>query len=316
VRVKIFFLLLLLLRGVCALNISAPAGGIFLCATPCGSANGTALVPAATSKLNALLSNALAAQPPLLPASSFVLLNANASPGALHFLHVSGSWEADAPLSLPTQLIAVLADGALLRATRALEAQSPPFSPVVVANFSSNAALVAPGGVAGGATISCGGYDVRGALALQAPNFAIDGVTFTECGGLSPDNCTSAIHFYGRPFAAGGEVAGCRVAGGCRAIWLQTHKRVFLHHTQIENARKHTVDFDSFSRDSVVWANNISGSAQEAVFIEQGAENIFVAGNPFFQTLSELACTTTCFPPLRKTSLSWATPSVAPRATL
>jgi hypothetical protein len=106
------------------------------------------------------------------------------------------------------------------------------------------------------------------------------------------------------------------VAGGCRAIWLQTHKRVFLHHTQIENARKHTVDFDSFSRDSVVWANNISGSAQEAVFIEQGAENIFVAGNPFFQTLSELACTTTCFPPLRKTSLSWATPSVAPRATL
>ncbi len=149
----------------------------------------------------------------------------------------------------------------------------------MIANGTSNAALVAPGGVAGGATISCGGLDVRGALALQAANFVLDGVTFTDCGGLSPGNCTSAIHFYGRPFASGGEVAGCRVVGGCRAIWLQTHKRVFIHHCVIENACKHTVDFDSFSRDSVVWASNISGSAQEAVFIEQGAENIFVAGN-------------------------------------
>ena len=204
-----------------------------------------------------------------------MLLNAEAS-AALTFVTLSGAWAADQALYIPRQTVIALADGAELAATAQLAAAGAPGS-VVFAN-GSYSALVAPGGLAGGARVACGGLPVRGVFALGAGGFVLDGVTVEDCGG-SAANCSAAVHFVGAPLSSVAEVARTRVVGGCRGIWLQTFGRIVIHHSEVINSTKFGVDWDSYSGPGLVWANTISGSGYDAVFIEQGAVYVTVVDN-------------------------------------
>jgi len=225
--VPFFFVLLLAsLPRARPLNASAAAGGLFTCSA-CGAANGLQL-SASVSSLNAALALALASAPAPAPPASFMLLNAADAPGTLSFLSLSGAWAADETLFVPRQVVVALADGAELAATAQLAGS------VVFAN-GSYSALVAPGGVAGGARVACGGLPVRGVYALGASGFVLDGVTVDGCGGGAA-NCSAAVHFVGAPVTSVAEVARSRIVGGCRGVWLQMVSRVFIHESEILDA--------------------------------------------------------------------------------
>lgn len=268
-----------LLAPVTSLNASAVAGGLFVCTTPCGSADNTALT-SFTSSLNAALAAAAAAAPPLTAANRAVLLNARSSPTALSFLTISGAWTADEPLFIPSQTVFLLADNATVTASEGLVATSAALRvlPSVVYANGSYAALVAPSGPAGGARVSCGGLPVRGVLIAGGSGVVLDGVTVAQCGGWSA-TCTGAVHFVGAPFGSGGTVARCVIVDSCRAVWVQTFSRLLIRDNVISNCSKFCIDFDSYASSSVAVGNTVSGAGQNAVFLEQGCVNIVIVNN-------------------------------------
>lgn len=206
-----------------------------------------------------------------------MLLNGEAS-AAISFVSLSGAWTVDEPLYIPRQVVIALADGASLTAAQELESLPLNKSSVVFADGPSSA-LVAPGGVDGGARIMCQGFSVRGVFALQASGFNMEGVTVDSCGGVGASYCTGAVHFLGAPFASVGRVARSKIVGGCRGIWLQTFSRLYLYENTILSSTKFGIDFDSFSGPGLVWANTIVGAVQNGIFIEQGAQYVAAIGN-------------------------------------
>lgn len=263
-------LIVLALYFLCpvALNLTAAPGGklITLDANP---ANGTVL-SALISSLNAALAQAWGGFT-AVPAKGSMLVSGLAPAGALSFVFLSGAWVGDEPLLVPPQTVFVLG-GFTLTASASLENDAP----LILANRSAYSAVVAP---LGDAALLCQGENVRGVLALQSAFFTLSGLRLEDCGGRNTSTCSSAVHIKGAPFVSGAQVFNNRILGGCRAIWMQTCSRVFIHSNVIINASKHTIDFDSYAKDSVVWNNSVSFSAQEAVFLEQGASAIVVVGN-------------------------------------
>ena len=225
------------------------------------------------STLNGALMEALRNLAPAPSAKQSVLLNSG-SP-ALTFVAVSGAWKMDVPLYIPPQVVVTLSDGTSFLAMPQLENSIQ--KAMVFAN-GSYSALVAEGGLDGGATLNCSGLNVKGVYSTGS-YFSLNGITLNECGGMNISTCSSAVHFEGKPFSCCSEVVHCRILGGCRAVWTQAVSRIIVHHNSVLNSRKHTIDFDSFSTNSLVWSNNISGSVQEAIFIEQGSTNVVVVGN-------------------------------------
>lgn len=251
-----------------AINVTASSSGLFTCASSCGAANGT-LLSTNISSFNAALALAISSSAASLSANTFMLLNGDAS-AAISFVSLSGAWTVDEPLLIPRQVVVALADGTSLAATRELETLPMNRSTVVYAD-GPHSALVAPGGVDGGARILCQGLSVRGVFAVQASGFNLEGITVDSCGGVVPSYCTGAVHFLGAPFASVGRIARSKIIGGCRGVWLQMYSRLYIYENVILNSSKFGVDFDSFSGTSVVWSNTIVGAIQNGIFIEQGA---------------------------------------------
>jgi hypothetical protein len=207
--------------------------------------------------------------------TSAVLINSTV--GLLSYLTLTGTYDADVPLGLPSQLILAMDDATIVA--------SPAFSgeAFIIANGSAFAAVVSVAGPAH-ALIDCSAALVAatGVLAVNSPFFLLDGVTVSGCGNTGPANSWSAgVHLRGEPFTTGGEVAHCIVRDGSRAIWTETISSVLIHGNYVFNNSKHAIDFDAFSTHGVAFNNSAWNNAEEAVFIEQAASFITVSGNVF-----------------------------------
>ena len=208
--------------------------------------------------------------------SAYTLLNS--SSGALSYLYVTGSLSIDEPLVIQGALIVVLVD-AKLQATDSFVDTA-----LVLASNSKFSALISPGGPSRN-SLSCLSPSgivndgVRGVWALQSPNFLIDGVNISDCGGKNTSTCTAAVQFSGAPYVTGGTIIRSHIQNSCRAVWVLVAQRVVVISNSMYNNSKHTVDYDAFTSAGVVYNNTIQASRQEGVFIEQGAQNIVVVGN-------------------------------------
>ena len=192
------------------------------------------------------------------------------------YFTLTGAYHADAPLQLLPS-VALVFSGASLTALPGFNASQALIS-AAGAPFS---AVVAPGGPAT-ARISCprGGPSPCGVRAEGSNGFVVDGLAIAGCGG----GCGSAVHVRGAPFATGGEVAGCVITDSpARAVWTEACSGIVVHGNAINNTGAHTIDMDAYSSNVVVMNNTVAFSAQEAVFIEQGAQNcVVVRLAPFF----------------------------------
>lgn len=224
----------------------------------------------ATSGLNAAIARIFPrTAPPSVVTSHAVLINAS----ALSFLTLTGDYAADVPLALPPLFVLVLR-GAMLRAVA-------PFSgaALVVANASKYAAIVAPGGPSTGALVCAGaGATPGGVLALNADFVVVDGVSVVGCGG--DGGGTAAITVRGAPSVTGASVCGCAiVGGGGRGVWMEAASLPFVRDCALRGVGAHTLDVDAYSSRATVARNAVGDSAQEGVFLEQGARSALVAFN-------------------------------------
>lgn len=199
----------------------------------------------------------------------------NSSSGVYSYLTVSGAYGADGVVNLTSQLVLVLADAHF---TVLPTFKSALYSDAVFSAIrADDSAVVAPGGPAT-ASVSCaaGGPMPAAVYAGQSANFVLDGLTIVNCGV----DGGGGVHIEGLPMVDGGEVANCVIRNASsRAIWTEKCNRVTIHGNVVSDAYAHTIDFDAFSGNSVAFNNTVSGSRQEAVFIEQGASNIVVVDN-------------------------------------
>ena len=225
-----------------------------------------------TSAISAVITKFFAGASPR-PAGAVTLKNS--SSGVYSYLTLIGEYAADASILLAPQLMLVL-DGAALTVL-------PTFKPaaannaVIIAMHADNSGVVSPGGPAR-ASVSCaaGGPMPAAVYAGQSANFVLDGLAITNCGL----DGGGAVHIEGLPVVLGGEVANCEIKNAStRAIWTEKVNRVAIHGNVITDAYAHTIDFDAFSASSIAYNNTVSGSRQEAVFIEQGASYITVGDN-------------------------------------
>ena len=67
--------------------------------------------------------------------------------------------------------------------------------------------------------------------------------------------------------------------GGGRCIWLLATRRAMVHHNTLHGCSSHSLDFDAYTKDSVAYNNNVTGSDEEGIFVEETASNNVVAGN-------------------------------------
>jgi len=188
----------------------------------------------------------------------------NSSSGVYSYLTLTGAYDADAGIALAPQLILVLA-GAAITVLPTFAAAS---NAVISALHADDSGVVSPGGPAG-ASVACpaGGPMPAAVYAGQSANFVLDGLSISNCGLAGG----GAVHIEGLPMVAGGEVANCNIVNAsARAVWTEKCSRVTVHGNVVAGAHSHTIDFDAFSSNSCAFNNTVSGSRQEAVFIEQG----------------------------------------------
>ena len=228
-----------------------------------------------SSSLNAAVSAAFSsATGDGIDPSTFTLLNSNSK--ALSYLYLTGSLVVDVPLLVGGGCIVVLNDAVLQAADNFAGGA------LVIANESNWAAIVSPGGPTRN-SINCATpngivFDgVRGVLALKSSNFLIDGLNVSNCGGINVDTCTAAVHFSGP--VTGGTILRSYIQHSCRAVWVLSAQRIVVMGNTMFNNSKRTVDFDADASGGVVTMNKISGSAREAVVLQQGSQNIVVSGN-------------------------------------
>jgi hypothetical protein len=197
----------------------------------------------------------------------------NSSSGVYSYLTVTGSYVADATISLTPQLILVLNDAHITVLPNFKSAKNA----VISAVEADNSGVVSPGGSTR-ASIVCpyGGPMPAAVYAGQSASFVLDGISILNCG----IDGGGSVHIEGLPMVSGGEIANCNITNSSsRAVWTEKCSRVVIHGNIVSNANTHTLDFDAFSSNSIAYNNTVSGSRQEAVFIEQGASYITVVDN-------------------------------------
>jgi len=204
--------------------------------------------------------------PPATGGDAEVILKNSSS--FYNYLTLTGAYTSDAPLLLVAGLALVLEDATITATTSSL-----PGSGALIAALSAPWSAVVGRGVSRLVCNPSGGSQAPdGVYAAQSPGFVVDGITISDCG--------EGVHLEGKPYVTGGEVANCLLSNTRgRAIWTEKISRAVIHGNTIVNASSHTIDFDAFSSNSIAYNNTVSGSRQEAVFIEQGATYITVVDN-------------------------------------
>jgi hypothetical protein len=225
---------------------------------PCTLGNTTGALASALSSIFGALVPAVAL--PLKNSSSFY-----------SYLTLSGAYVADAPVLLP-QGVAL----SFVGATVTVDAAYPAAQALFNATGAPYSAVVAPGGPRTAAILCpAGGPSPIAVLAASSDGFVLDGVRIVGCGAAG-----AAVHVRGAPFITGAEVANCEILDSpARAVWTEACARIAVHGNTVNNTAVHSIDMDAYSSFVTVYNNTVAFSAQEAVFIEQGASNVVVVDN-------------------------------------
>jgi hypothetical protein len=215
----------------------------------------------------------------------------------LRFLIISGVYQADAALRLPSFFVLAAANATFETAPDCSTSKDGLCSgsqlvkdgAVVLANRTNFTAVLGGSFDCSAIEPSSGGrrvsFGVRGIWGLAAWGFTVHDATVRNCG-IGANHSSGNIHFQGRDglnFSEPlhGEIRGTTIAGPSRGIWTETIGKVAIHHNDVR--ADVGIDLDGFTGDVYVYSNQIIARDRDAsgygLWIEEGSQGVFAWNN-------------------------------------
>lgn len=191
----------------------------------------------------------------------------------MSFITLVGTYTADAPLTLPRQVVLIL-NGAVITASVNFPSNA---LGLIVANSAHFSAIVSPGGPAS-AVVDCGDtVGPAGIYVFNSSYFNIDGVTVRNCGASSGaitlvgttdrtlGNSTSVLN----SVVTQSKGNGILISQSCRPV---------IYNTRIMNAVGAGV-YVSTTFGAILSGNTITGNGAHGVYFGLGSTQFVVRGN-------------------------------------
>lgn len=190
-------------------------------------------------------------------------------------MKLSGDYECDTPLLLPSLLILQL-EGTIRAASNLSAADVPRFTGMVTMNNTEYS------GVVGGTYDASSVPAVNGSRGYQAISIVNGGHNVVRSVRAIANHSDSAIGINMSPYA---EVAHCDAGGedGAmslgRCIWTLATSHALIHHNHVHHCSAHALDFDAYTTTSVAYGNLCENNREEGIFVEETASGNFVFNN-------------------------------------
>ena len=215
----------------------------------------------------------------------------------LRYLVISGVYQADAALRLPSFFVldasgatfeaapdcatstdTLCSDSQLVKDGAIVLANRTNFTAVLGGNFSCAAIEPSVGGI----NVSFG---VRGIWSLASWGFTARDATVSHCG-IGRNHNSGNVHMQGRnglnfSEPLHGELTGLSIYGPSRGIWTETIGKAAIHHNYV--AADVGIDLDGFTGDVYVYSNQIiardKATSGYGLWIEEGSQGVFAWNN-------------------------------------
>lgn len=195
----------------------------------------------------------------------------------LRYLKMTGDYEADVPLRLPS-LFCLMLNGSIsdaanftFGATKHSAAVPSEFAALVTMNSTWYSAVIG------------GTYDSTRHLSTQAQAITIvSGNRNTIRQVRARSHFSSAIGIYQ---GSTNEISGCDVGGdsetsiSARGIWTLATERSLIHNNRVHHCASHALDFDAYTSFSVAYSNICESNGEEGIFVEETAHDNVIASN-------------------------------------
>ena len=243
----------------------------------------------------------------------------NSGSNVLSYLTLTGVYQADTPLVLPSQFVLVM-NRATLTAIPHFSYPAIPYpfiytlakignAIIVIPSHTNYTAVVSPGGPSE-ALVSCKNVDDKfghvvarnptgngaqtgpdGIVVYGASNILIDGITVDSCGLTSANIALASSQNI--------EISNCIISNSIafRGIWVIITTKLSIHDNEIFNSFKFGIDLDGFSGPfTIIHNNKIHDNLDQGVFIEQGSLNSVVSLNELYNNQNGVSFYNNLFP--------------------
>ena len=226
-----------------------------------------------TSQLQEFIDRSFA---PVSAANYSALSLVNSS--SLNTLNLSGAYECDVPLRLPSMFVLRGSGLTLTPAANLSLANLSRFTAMVMLDHVSLSAVV--GGV----------YDAGAVSGIMAISIRGGGKNAVR-GVRALANADAIVGINQSPHAevAFSDIGGASVMLVGRCVWLLSTSAALIHDNHIRNCAKHSLDFDAYTSSSAAYSNMIVDHGSEGIFVEETASGNFVFNNTVRRSASGVA---------------------------
>ena len=226
-----------------------------------------------TSQIQAYIDGSYA---PVSKANYSALSLVNSS--SLNTLNLSGAYECDVPLRLPSMFVLRGSGLTLTPAANLSLANLSRFTAMVMLDHVSLSAVV--GGV----------YDASAVSGIMAISIRGGGKNAVR-GVRALANADAIVGINQSPHAevAFSDIGGASVMLVGRCVWLLSTSAALIHDNHIRNCTKHSLDFDAYTSSSAAYSNVVVDHGSEGIFVEETASGNFVFNNTVRRSASGIA---------------------------